>query len=268
MHILPAGAKILCVFDLSSFFPWCPNMDLTLTVLAYSAAAAAAAAIGALPLIGRERLPTVWIGWANALAAGTMLGSAYVLLVIGLRIGAYAGGAGALLGVLFIVWTHTAGGTVDLELQRRHSSDPSYGYKILLVNTLHSGSEGIAIGVAMVESLTLGGFVALAIAVHNVPEATILCGVLRGRGVRLDQAAGLAVVTKSNQVVMAVVAYAVVRAAPSAHPWALGFAVGALIHLVMLELLPESYRRAGTTSIALVTSVAMGMVVVFVNLVS
>jgi zinc transporter ZupT len=41
----------------------------------------------------------------------------------------------------------------------------------------------------------------------------------------------------------------------------LGFAAGALVYLVMAELLPECYRQAGPTSIALVTIVAMGIVV-------
>jgi zinc transporter ZupT len=44
-------------------------------------------------------------------------------------------------------------------------------------------------------------------------------------------------------------------------PWALGFAVGGLIYLVMAELLPECYRQAGRRTIALVTIVAMGIVV-------
>jgi zinc transporter ZupT len=52
-----------------------------------------------------------------------------------------------------------------------------------------------------------------------------------------------------------------ITAAPGIRPWTLGFAVGALFHLVMVELLPESYRQAGHRSIALVTIVAMGMVV-------
>ena len=48
---------------------------------------------------------------------------------------------------------------------------------------------------------------------------------------------------------------------PVVLPWALGFAVGALTYLVLVELLPESYRQAGHTSIALVALVAMGIVV-------
>ena len=55
--------------------------------------------------------------------------------------------------------------------------------------------------------------------------------------------------------------FVLVGAVPSLMPWAIGFAVGALIYLVLVELLPESYRQAGHTSIALVTLVAMGMVV-------
>jgi zinc transporter ZupT len=46
-------------------------------------------------------------------------------------------------------------------------------------------------------------------------------------------------------------------------PWALGVAAGALIYLVMAELLPECYRQAGRISVALVTVVAMGMLVLF-----
>jgi zinc transporter ZupT len=43
--------------------------------------------------------------------------------------------------------------------------------------------------------------------------------------------------------------------------------VGAFLYLVLVELLPESYRQAGHTSIALVTLMAMGMVVLLTGLV-
>jgi ZIP family zinc transporter len=58
-----------------------------------------------------------------------------------------------------------------------------------------------------------------------------------------------------------VVTYALIAAAPSLLPWAVGFAVGALVYLVMAELLPEAYRQAGRTSIALATILAMAIVV-------
>lgn len=234
-------------------------MDPTLIVLTSSAAAALAASLGALPLLARERLPGVWIGWASALAAGMMLGAAYTLTA--LEGAALPQALGALLGIAFTYWTHAVIGTQDLVLNRLEESDPVFGYKILLTDSLHSASEGVAIGVAMVADLSFGLFMALAIAAHNVPEGTVLCAVLKGQGVGRAHAAGLAVAVNVTQVLLAVVTFAVVSTHPGALPWALGFAVGALVQLVLVELLPESYRVAGYTSIAVVASIAMGMVV-------
>src|SRR3970282_1606429 len=138
------------------------------------------------------------------------------------------------------------------------------GYQVVLVNTLHAGHEGVAIGAAMLVSLHFGISMAMALAVHNIPEAMVLTSILAGRGVRVHHAAALAVAANVNQVLVAVVTFAVVGALPALFPWAVGFAVGALIYLVLAELLPESYQQAGHTSIALVTLVAKGIVVALV----
>lgn len=232
----------------------------TLTVLVYSSLAAAVAVLGAFPFLFRDRLPITRIGWANAGAAGMMLGLAYTLLITGVRDELLAVAAGALGGILFVYWTHSATRTDDLDLNRLDETTPVYGYQVLLVNTLHSAAEGVAIGAAMYVSIPLGIVVAVAMAVHNVPEATVLCAILTGRGVRVRDAGALAVATNVSQVLLAVVTFAILAAAPAVLPWAVGFAVGALIYLVMAELLPESYRQAGSTTIALVTILAMGVV--------
>jgi ZIP family zinc transporter len=236
-------------------------VEPTLVVLLYSSLSAATAAFGIGPFLVRRQLPIRAIGWANAVAAGMMLGAAYVLLITGLDGSPARLGAGALLGVLFVAWTHAAAGTEDLDLNRLDDTTEAYGYQVLLVNLLHSASEGVAIGAAMALNLGFGIFMALAIALHNIPEATVLCAILTGRGANQWNAMGLAVAANVSQILLAVVTYAVVLAAPSVLPWAAGFAVGALIQLVMVELLPESYREAGHRSIALVAVVAMGIVV-------
>ena len=235
--------------------------DPILLVLTLSAAAAAAAALGVLPHLGRRRLPTVWIGLANAVAGGAMLGAAFALAASDTQTTAPRTALGAVLGVLFIYWTHRAAGTQDLDLNRIDGTDPAYGYQVLLVNGLHGASEGVAIAAAMLIDLTFGVFMALVIAVHNIPEGTVLSAVLRGRGIELREAAGLAVAVNTGQVLLAVATFAVVRAAPGALPFVIGFAVGALAQLTLLELLPESYREAGKTSIAVATVTAMGVVV-------
>ena len=177
------------------------------------------------------------------------------------------GAVGATAGVLYVMLTHRATGTERLELNRLEHPVAAYPYRVLMVHVLHSASEGVAIGVAMVVSVPFGVFMVLAIAVHNIPEATVLCAILRSRGLTLTQAGGMAVAVRSSQVLLALASFAVLTAAPAMVPWAVGVAVGALIYLVMAELLPESYEEAGHQSIALVTIVAM-MLVVFLRSVS
>ena len=226
--------------------------DPALTVLAWSALSAGAAVFGVLPVVafsrGGRELPTAWIGWANALAAGMMLAAAFLLAEAGLAGPALPAALGAALGALAIFATHAA---------RRAAA----GRTSVLIGVLHSASEGVAIGVGMAVDLRFGIFLALAIAVHNVPEATVLCAALARRGRPLPAAAALAVAVDASQVALAVGAFALASAMPAALPWVQGFAVGALVNLVLTELMPASYREAGHTSIALVASVAMGIVV-------
>ena len=88
-------------------------MDPTIGVLLYSTVAAAAGGLGALPLVGRSRVPEVWIGWATAFAAGLMLGAAYVLSTTEAVGWAAPEAAGAVIGILFIFATHAAVGTTE-----------------------------------------------------------------------------------------------------------------------------------------------------------
>jgi len=236
-------------------------VDPVLIVLLYSSIAAFAAALGVLPIVGRPSPPLRWMGWANALASGLMLGVAYSLMVAGLEGRPLHVGGGALLGVLVVWATHALTGTADLDLNRLDEGRPEYGYQVILVNMLHAAHEGVAIGVAMAVSMSFGILMALSLAVHNIPEATVMTTVISRRGIGLRNATVLAIVANGLQVLNAIVTFAIVVAAPVLLPWALGFAVGALVYLVLVELLPESYRQAGHTSIALVTIAAMGVVV-------
>jgi ZIP family zinc transporter len=131
---------------------------------------------------------------------------------------------------------------------------------VLLVSALHSAAEGLAIGAAMAVDLVLGTWMAVTIAIHNVPEGTLLAAVFRSQGESNGRVLLLTLVGSATLVPMAVSTFAVLDAAPWITPWALGFGSGALIYLVTVDLLPESYRQAGATSIALVALLAMGVV--------
>jgi ZIP family zinc transporter len=205
------------------------------------------------------------IGWANALAGGLMLGVAYALMTEGLPRGVLAGGLGALLGTAFVRGTHAAAGTGELDLESPQSESPEGGYKAILVDALHAADEGVAIGAAMAVSVPLGVAMAVTLAVHNVPEAMVLTSVLTRRGLRPSQSAALAVAVNVNQILLAVVAFSLAAEWPFLLPLIAGFAVGALIYRTLVELLPESYAQAGRTSIAVVTLLAMGVVVLLVG---
>lgn len=233
-----------------------------LIVLAYAAAAALASGLGAVPQAVTGRLAPKAMAWADALAAGLMLGVAYSLLDQGLGDALWQGGAGALVGMAVVHLAHLGTGTEDLDLQRTEERDPAYGYQVVLVGALHAAYEGVAMGAAMLISLPFGISMAVVLAVHNVPEAMLLTAVVRGRGMSFPGAVLLAVATKLNQVLLAVATFAVGQVVPELRPWAVGFGAGALLQLLLEELLPESYREAGATAIALVTLLAMATVVV------
>ncbi len=237
-------------------------MDPALTVLVWATAAAFASVPGGLVRWSEGEAGAPWIGWAHALAAGGMLGAAYALTAVrGVAPGPAA--VGGALGVGFIMLSHLLTGVGLVRVDRPDAEDPGSGYRLLLVRMLHAATEGIAIGAAMAVDLSLGVFMAVAIAAHNVPEAAVLAASTSKLGFGRRGTVSLAVLSNAGQPLLALATWVVVAAVPATLPWVLGFAVGALLNLVLTELLPASYREAGSTSIALVASVALGLVVLF-----
>ena len=202
------------------------------------------AALGALPLQSGRAVPVRTIGWATAIAAGLMIGVAYALMTVALDRGAIQAGVGALAGI--------AGVTAA-----RARIQPGNAFQL---GSVHAIPEGVAIGAAMAVGLPFGLTMAATLAVHNIPEGTVTIATLRSaRGLPLSTL--LAAAANVNQIVFAIAAFAAVQWSPLLLPWLLGLAVGALLHLVFAELLPASYEAAGRTSIALVTTLAVAIVV-------
>jgi len=235
-------------------------MQSSITVLLWASIAALASLPGGLVRWTPIDRPTPWIGWSHALAAGGMLGAAFVLTSVP-RIEPIPAAVGGILGVAFISLSHTLTGAGRVDLSRPNDGDPSYGYRLVVIQMLHGCTEGLAIGVAMAVDLSLGIFVALAIAVHNIPEAAVLAAATRDLRLGRGGSLGLAFLSNLGQPLLALAAWVVIEAAPATLPWTLGFAVGALLNLLLTELLPSSYRESGATSIALVASIALGLVV-------
>ena len=246
--------------------------DRLLALLLASSLAALAAGLGALlaatPRAGagaHRRL-----GWASALAAGLMLGVAYAVMEVGLRLAPAAAGVAAVIGIAFVhlagaLPSTRAGWVAEASPEPAGAgggppgSLPARRPLAVAASVLHSAPEGMAIGVAMALDDRFGMALALTLAVHNVSEGAVLGAGLADRGLTPGRAAALATAAKTSQVALAAATFAAASRWPALLPWALGFAFGALVYLLLAELLPESYRRVGRTSIALVVSVAAGI---------
>jgi zinc transporter ZupT len=227
--------------------------------------AALLAALGALPFLRQRQPPAVLVGCAYAVASGVMIGGGYLLGLHGLDRGTLSSAAGAVAG---IAYSFLARAWTD-ERQRASAQGPKPApsrYGTLLQSTLHSASEGLAIGVAMAVSLPFGIFMALALGLHNVAEAMVLTDLLRRDSVELSKAAALAVATNLSQPLVAVTSVLLLATAPALLPAGLGFAAGAMLFLVLAELAPEAYDRAGRLTVALIVSAAAALVLLLEHL--
>jgi ZIP family zinc transporter len=234
-----------------------------LTVFLAALATAFATGLGAVPFIFLRRISPVAVASANAIAGGLMLGASFGIVAEGTRYGAWQTLAGALLGVLFIVGTQRLIGDRELSFGSVRGADARQMVLIVLVMTVHSFAEGVAVGVSFGGGAALALMITLAISVHNVPEGLAISAVLRPRGVGILACAGWSIFSSLPQPLMAVPAFLFVETFRKALPYGLGFAAGAMVFMVLEELLPEAYDRAPRPLVALQVSLTLVGMVLF-----
>lgn len=235
----------------------------TAAVFGYALLTALATGLGAAPFAFAPAVSLRAVAYANAISSGLMLGASFGLLTEGTRYGAWQAVVGAMVGVVFMFAT-------DRFLKRREVQfGTASGVRarrmlmIVAVMTVHSFAEGIAVGVAFGGAATLALVITLAIAVHNVPEGLAISAVLRPQGVSPLGCAAWSIVSSLPQPVMAVPAFLFVEAFAPALPYGLGFAAGAMIFMVLVELLPEAYQQARKAVVASLVSLTLVAMVVF-----
>lgn len=121
---------------------------------------------------------------------------------------------------------------------------------LVLAITLHNVPEGLAVGVAFggaatgFTEATVGAAVALAIGIglQNIPEGTAVALPLRREGVSAGRSFWYGQLSGIVEPMAAVVGAAVVLQARGILPYALAFAAGAMIFVVVEELIPEAQR--------------------------
>jgi zinc transporter ZupT len=234
-----------------------------LVVFAYGAITALATGLGAIPFAFVRSVSDRAVALANAIAAGLMLGASFGLVVEGTRYGSAQTIVGAALGVGFILSTQRCLGVHEVRFGAARGADARRMMLMVIVMTVHSFAEGIAIGVAFGGGAALAAVIMIAIAVHNIPEGLAISAVLRPRGVSVAKCAGWSVFSSVPQPLMAVPAFLFVEASREALPYGIGFAAGAMVFMVLVELLPEAYEDARKATVALVVSLTLVAMVLF-----
>jgi ZIP family zinc transporter len=186
-------------------------------------------------------------------AAGTMtVASIAGLLLPGLDEGTTgAVAAGVAAGVAFLGLARAALDARERHLDHSMRAGMRLSLLVFAVLLVHSLPEGFAIGTAYAsETAGLGLFVIIAIAVQNIPEGTSVAIPMAAAGFSRGRQFWAAVLTSAPQPVGAVIAYLLVEEIEPLLPFSFGFAAGAMLALVVLELLPQSLPEGvGRTAI-------------------
>ena len=156
---------------------------------------------------------------------------------------------GFLLGILFLL-------VLDSVIPHLHlNSDKPEGIKsklkkttmMVFAVTLHNIPEGMAVGVAFAGAMigntgiTIAGALALAIgiAIQNFPEGAIISMPLKSEGMSKGKAFMLGVLSGVVEPIGALITILLTNLVVPVLPYLLSFAAGAMMYVVVEELIPE-----------------------------
>lgn len=172
---------------------------------------------------------------------------------------------GFLLGGLFLALMDKVIPHLHIGYKKEEAEGPSSSWKrsVLLVSaiTLHNIPEGLAIGVAFgaishgLPSATLGSAVALAIGIglQNFPEGTSVSVPLRREGMSRTRAFVYGQFSGIVEPIAGVLGALLVMSVMPLLPYALSFAAGAMIFVVVEELIPEAQLNGNTDMVTIAT---------------
>jgi len=229
---------------------------------------AIATGLGAAPLLLKRDIGGRALGAANAVAAGLMLAASFGLMVEGNGISAARTVLGMILGVgLVVLGQRALDGHQDVQVGDLRGVNARRAILLIGIMTVHSFAEGIGVGVAFGGKEALGVFVTLAIAVHNIPEGLAISLVMVPRGTRIWKASLWSIVSSLPQPLLAVPAFLFVVLFKPFLPIGLGLAAGAMIWMVLAELVPEANETAGPRLTAVITTLALAAMIAFQGIV-
>ena len=171
---------------------------------------------------------------------------------------------GFLFGIAFLLALDRAIGRIYSENNMKKT-----GMMVLAV-TLHNIPEGMAVGVALASAIKCNSGISIAaamalsigIAVQNFPEGAIISMPLKSGGISKGKAFLLGMLSGAVEPLFGVITVLLTNAIITALPYFLAFAAGAMIYVVVEELIPESQRGRHSTFATL--GLAIGFVIMMI----
>lgn len=224
-------------------------------------------ALGASAVFLTRKIDRKVLDGMMGFAAGVMIAASYWSLLAPAIEMAEAGGGlpawipaaiGFLGGGLFLGLIDKLLPHLHPNLRRRDAEGPATTWQrsvlLVLAITLHNFPEGLAVGVAFgavaagLPAATLSAAVALAIGIgiQNFPEGVAVAMPLRGEGMSRWRSFWYGQLSAVVEPIAGVIGASAVYYARPILPYALSFAAGAMIFVVVEELIPESQGNGNT----------------------
>ena len=178
---------------------------------------------------------------------------------------------GFLLGIVFLLVLDSVVPHMHLESEKPEGMKAKLKKTTMMVFavTLHNIPEGMAVGVtfagvlAQNAGITMAGAFALAvgIAIQNFPEGAIISMPLKSEGVSKPKAFFYGTLSGIVEPIGAIITILLTNAVVPILPYLLSFAAGAMIYVVVEELIPESqageHSNIGTIGVAIGFTIMM-----------
>lgn len=164
-----------------------------------------------------------------------------------------------------------------LDHLRAHEEKSGDRYQLFLAGivmaaaiALHNLPEGMVIGASFAEggsdALSRGGIlIAAVIGFHNIPEGMAVAVPLVGGGMKRHRAVMITALSGLPTVIGAVLGYYIGLAGPVMLSVSLGFASGAMLYVVVGELLPEAFLmlRSKEPAFGVLVGMLVGLLLIF-----
>ncbi len=178
---------------------------------------------------------------------------------------------GFLLGIVFFLVLDSVVPHMHLESEKPEGMKSKLKKTTMMVFavTLHNIPEGMAVGVTFAGALaqnagiTMAGAFALAvgIAIQNFPEGAIISMPLKSEGVSKSKAFLYGTLSGIVEPIGAIITILLTNTVVPILPYLLSFAAGAMIYVVVEELIPESqageHSNIGTIGVAIGFTIMM-----------